>query len=55
VAETYDCNFAVLVVKSSNGEPVDDESFTFNTQTFSKMSNLVNEFFKFVAAMQKIK
>jgi hypothetical protein len=55
VAETYDVEIAVLIKKSSSGEAVADESYTFNTQTFTKMTNLATEFYKLIAALQKLK
>lgn len=54
MAETYDVTLSILVIKTSNQEPVVDEQQFFTEQTFATLANIADEFYTLVTKLQKL-
>ena len=55
MAETYSVIMAIRVIKDSSQETIVDEENHFNSQSFSRLANLADEFYELIAKLQKIK
>lgn len=55
MAETYDIDLSIKVVKNSTKEAIADETFIFGDQSFKNMANRADKFYELIAALQKIK
>lgn len=55
MAETYEVNMSIRVMKVSNKEILVDEETFFGAQSFQKLANLANDFFELMIKLKKLK